>query len=707
MNNTFFKQTTVKAFAAFFAALVLSLNGYAAEASIPCQAQAVSVSSGSLNGNGTSYYKAFSTRVSITGAPWILLHFQNASLGSSSYIEMVNSSGKSQILDGTTLPAWNNYSAFFNGDHVDVNLYAAPNDLNIHMEVDTVLVGQAPSLGPTPSVSPNSCDVDQRQSSNEGRIGRFVSIGSDPSGHPLIVDVGTAFLGPYGNFFSAGHNITLSQNKPRRIQFNVPPSDAGVGTPQFPTDPNDQYAVDDLTIQYHDNGVGDDWAVFNVTDNYAKPIAGKLYFVLQQPASLGTVSITGYGKDERNYQNLSTDYTQQTATGSLVSYADNILKYNAFIEIGTSGGPVIDNTTGVALGINTHKYCFEEGVNKGTSFSRTDLGGKASTAQVHVHQNLSTSTSGSKKIRLGNDVHVPKEVGMLRRWVGLWDPPLASPGQLAPWDLTFAGDAPNSLTFLADDFVYTDDNGAKYKFHDWNGNQYKLVGADMPVTNSLVSWFNQIAIGVSIKAEILGAPNFNDGVIEFKDPWVIDRKDAAHSDVPINGGVEGATFKQRTGTFRPDLTTSYTEGTITYKYNGVFLNQKTQDGIYYSVRAPLTQAIGGFSATFDHWEATTTDGVSDADIVDIGVNTSGYDTKAVVFKTSTAGVKAMYKATLSATVASGWNMASVPVQVSNFAKTAVWPTATSNAFTWENNNWVIKNQLENGKGYWVKFGYGQ
>ncbi|MBI5216570.1 MAG: T9SS type A sorting domain-containing protein [Ignavibacteriae bacterium] len=49
-----------------------------------------------------------------------------------------------------------------------------------------------------------------------------------------------------------------------------------------------------------------------------------------------------------------------------------------------------------------------------------------------------------------------------------------------------------------------------------------------------------------------------------------------------------------------------------------------------------------------------------------------------------------------------WNMVSVPSTISNYAKSAVFPTATTAAFAYS-GGYSTADILENGKGYWIKF----
>ncbi len=62
--------------------------------------------------------------------------------------------------------------------------------------------------------------------------------------------------------------------------------------------------------------------------------------------------------------------------------------------------------------------------------------------------------------------------------------------------------------------------------------------------------------------------------------------------------------------------------------------------------------------------------------------------------------------TVSVTVLTGWNMMSVPLTVSNYGKSALYPIAVSNAFSYE-GIYVVKSSLLNGQGYWLKFGTSQ
>ncbi|MGA2622716.1 MAG: T9SS type A sorting domain-containing protein [Bacteroidota bacterium] len=57
-------------------------------------------------------------------------------------------------------------------------------------------------------------------------------------------------------------------------------------------------------------------------------------------------------------------------------------------------------------------------------------------------------------------------------------------------------------------------------------------------------------------------------------------------------------------------------------------------------------------------------------------------------------------------VSDRWNLISVPLTVASYSKSALYPTAVSNAFAYQ-GGYVIRATLANGSGYWLKFSGGQ
>jgi hypothetical protein len=55
------------------------------------------------------------------------------------------------------------------------------------------------------------------------------------------------------------------------------------------------------------------------------------------------------------------------------------------------------------------------------------------------------------------------------------------------------------------------------------------------------------------------------------------------------------------------------------------------------------------------------------------------------------------------TVQGGWNMVSLPVAVADRRKAAVFPTSISGAFAYTPTGYAIRDTLDYGAGYWLKF----
>ena len=60
--------------------------------------------------------------------------------------------------------------------------------------------------------------------------------------------------------------------------------------------------------------------------------------------------------------------------------------------------------------------------------------------------------------------------------------------------------------------------------------------------------------------------------------------------------------------------------------------------------------------------------------------------------------------TVSTSVLNGWQTLSIPVVITNFTKSIVWPTSTGDAYSYCGSGYVNEDILENGPGYYVKFG---
>ncbi|MFI5252313.1 MAG: T9SS type A sorting domain-containing protein [Bacteroidota bacterium] len=694
-----------KAFLVLAAMVITCFAAYSAESTQPMQVQISTVKSSYYNGNGTTYSTPYTTRVSNSGVPWIHLHFNNVNLGTSSYIELHGKSAKSLILDGISLSKQNNFSGFFNGDYIDVTIYVAPNDTNIHLEVDKVFSGQSPSGSddercdpskdfrvPTTTPAPGVC-----------RLTWFYLNG-------VAIGNGTAFYTNYGLLVTAGHNIYYAQQKNAdymSVQFNVPLSDKD-GIAQHPDDPNDEYFVQLKNFpagNWEFNGLGADWAIFSVIMKPNQPPIGNHGSIVISESINPPEPVTaiGYGFDNRYYP-MYASRTQQKSTGSLtlINRTSGSIWFNAYVASGCSGGPIL-NSDNQAIGIITDEC--EVGTDYiGTSFLYQRLNDIffSSTNEVTVDQSVYAQDRSNilqRGVQQGN-TFVTVHVGKITKWNGTgWDQPVsADPPPSWQYD-----QSTTSVIFQADPNAIPV-NTPYYKFNIWSddaGYQNTLIGGFNPRLGIKYSRFIPVATNVTLKAQLQTTTDtYDGGYIELKDPWLNDLKDATNTKVN-NRGMD-AVFNPIS--YNPiDIDHAADENGNLYK--GVFVHQGNKDNLlppYYTIRAPLTQYVHDGIKQFDRWDVTG------ADIIDIGVNTPGFDTKAVVFNTEGATVTAVYKSITSVptTVSNRWNMLSVPVKEVNFSRNAVFANALpgdANLVTWSGQIYVSPQTLDNRVGYWVNY----
>ena len=309
-------------------------------------------------------YLAESTVVSVDQAPWLRLYFNQTNLGKFSYIVITSlKDGAVQKLNANHLLRWQNSSAFFNGDAVQIDLYVSPKEENVFVRLDQVMIGREKTIAEK-SANKSICGTgDNRSASNNPAVGRIAPTGC------------TGWITSNGLHVSAGHCFPLANNDV--LEFNVPASLSN-GVIQHPA-PVDQYAIDPMCIDSTNGGVGNDWAVFSVSDNPTsglQPIAAQgASFTIVQNLAANPLRITGYGVDgpAPNFGNpppRNTDnQTQQTHTGNNTGSTGTTMRYSIDTQGGNSGSPIIDNTQNtISVGVHTHGGCSAGGGNNnGTS----------------------------------------------------------------------------------------------------------------------------------------------------------------------------------------------------------------------------------------------------------------------------------------------------------------------------------------------------
>jgi len=266
--------------------------------------------------------------------------------------------GHVQELNKLHLRQWQNSTAYFNGDTVQVEIVAHPNTGANRIAMRSFVIGL-----PYAQWESQCGPVDDRVLSNDPRAARLLPIGC--SGW-LINDCRNCFL-------TAGHcdgGLSVAQ-------FNVPLSNSN-GSLNNPS-PDDQYPIDAASlISNGGQGTGNDWAYFgtfpnNNTGLTAADAQGSVYtLVLPPPTAGNNIRITGYGTDSTPSTH---NQVQQTHVGPFVTNSGSLIQYVTETTGGNSGSPVIWEETGEAIGIHTHAGCSTDGsgANQGTGSNHPGL----------------------------------------------------------------------------------------------------------------------------------------------------------------------------------------------------------------------------------------------------------------------------------------------------------------------------------------------
>ncbi|MFG0327424.1 MAG: GC-type dockerin domain-anchored protein [Phycisphaerales bacterium JB037] len=324
-----------------------------------------SYTSGLVANAGDEMEVVWAQEVNVPGAGWVRLQFSDVLLSgdardeTGSFLRITSlEDGAVQYLNAIHVQQWNQTSAYFNGDTVLVEIVAQPGTGNNHLTIDGAWTAfpvhtDRSICGPT----------DDRVLSNDPRQGRYLPAGC------------TAWLWDDAErcFGSAGHCVS----SPGVIEFNVPLSTcASFSCIQHPP-PEDQFSVDNSSMQSVNGGIGNDWAYFGTFPNSNTGLTpyesqGNVSYELADVAppqvNGETIRITGYGSTSSPVD--PTWYlAQKTHTGPFDSISGTTLRYRPDTTGGNSGSPVInDSDNGIVIGVHTHAGCNSTGgANQGTS----------------------------------------------------------------------------------------------------------------------------------------------------------------------------------------------------------------------------------------------------------------------------------------------------------------------------------------------------
>lgn len=386
----------------------------------------------------------FSREMVAPGAAWVRLNFDVADLpgriegGRGAWMFITASDGAVQALNAEHMAQWGFTSAYFNGDRVRIDLVAYPGEGSARVAVSRVVAGESAAGERT------ICGTsDDRVLSSDPRVARLMPLTCTGW---LIADANRTML-------SAGHCNVVAGTV---AQFNVPLSLAD-GTPVFPA-PQHQYVVDPTSVQFQSAGLGSDWAYFGCFPNSntgltAFQAQGQAFTLASAaaPQANATIRMTGNGLVSSPTP-LTWNAVQKTGTGPYISLSGSAISHGCDSTGGNSGGPIILESTGAAIGIHTSGSCNSSGgANFGTATQCAGL--QAALASPRgVCGSGATGAPGGPLFAIGDAAN---NFGTVRRDTGVFSrlsAPMAGPIGLAyrtADDRFYALDQWGRLTALA------------------------------------------------------------------------------------------------------------------------------------------------------------------------------------------------------------------------------------------------------------------
>ncbi|MFM7135180.1 MAG: hypothetical protein ACKO0W_12795, partial [Planctomycetota bacterium] len=258
MKTGWFRPVAVAACIAASAGVAATSLANGTTDPIPYWTIPVATDSGAIEGIGEGLKPVYRQEVASGGAPWVRVIFDPSmtelngpTRGPGATVMRITSlaDGHVQLLNKDTLEQWGYSTAYFNGEAVEIEIFAAEGN-PCRVAVLEVQAGMIPDG----MVSSICGPTDDRVASTDSRVGRIMPVGC------------TAWLfdGKPNAMLTAGHCFD-SATPANVVQFNVPASTAGGGTVNPP--PSDQYAIDASSVQFANVAIGNDWSHFGVFAN--------------------------------------------------------------------------------------------------------------------------------------------------------------------------------------------------------------------------------------------------------------------------------------------------------------------------------------------------------------------------------------------------------------------------------------------------------
>ena len=319
-------------------------------------------------GPGFVAMQVWATEVHVPGAPWMRLRFapetflagEHMHVGGSYILLTSAHDGDEQWLDARSLDEWDNLSAYFIGDTVFVEFYAAPGMGDSRVKITEAIVGLGGGVD-----SPICGATDDRTPDNDPRVAR------------LNTDF-TAFLigSTHANeFLTCGWCVSEGVSGIVAM-FNIPPDSMGIPNTRF------QFPVQADSIRSTHGGIpGANFARFMTNSNShtrlpAMIAQGRDYFIPGSAASGGTTATTvrGFGEYSQPHTPpvpILWRLLNKVHTGPYAGRVGNRLNYTVDTFLGDEGGPVTQVigtpiATERVVGIHVSGDC-PSGVNSGTA----------------------------------------------------------------------------------------------------------------------------------------------------------------------------------------------------------------------------------------------------------------------------------------------------------------------------------------------------
>jgi len=330
----------------------------------------------------------FSDVVGSPGAPWVRLQFGETDLaglsrheGGSFLIITSLRDGAVQYLDATTIQQWQYTSAYFNGDMVQVQLYAMPGTEN-RVSVVAVTAGEMQPVDHDGIITSICGTSDDRTLSNGAPDARLLPIGC--SGFLFNSNQHCLLAAGHCVISSAGNTSPTHPDWVQVVEFNVPLSNAN-GTINF-AHPDDQYPADPASMQAEwTNPIGNDWMYFGAFANSNTGLTplqaqGSSYTLAASAPSSGTpvIRIRGYGTTSAPVS-PTWNQVQKTHNGPYAGLSGTRISYVVDTTGGNSGSAVwrlltVSPLTGNVIGIHTNAGCTSSGgANNGTAIQQANL----------------------------------------------------------------------------------------------------------------------------------------------------------------------------------------------------------------------------------------------------------------------------------------------------------------------------------------------